>query len=60
MHKMTSRERIYRIIAGEPTDRCGFWLGNPDKETWPIYHKYFGTQTEEELRVKLHDDFRWI
>ena len=57
---VTSRERIRRIIAGEPTDRCGFWLGNPHADTWPIYHEYFGTKTDEELRVKLGDDFRWI
>ncbi|MCP4401173.1 MAG: hypothetical protein GY801_28235, partial [bacterium] len=57
---MNSRERIRRIIAGQPADRCGFWLGNPDKDTWPIYHEYFGTTTEEELRLKLGDDVRWI
>ncbi|MGE5610741.1 MAG: uroporphyrinogen decarboxylase family protein [Bacillota bacterium] len=57
---MTSRERIRNIIAGRPTDRCGFWLGNPHPDTWPIYHRYFGTRTEEELRLKLGDDFRWL
>ncbi len=57
---MTSRERLKALIAGEPADRTGFWLGNPDAATWPLYHAYFGTQTEEALRVKLGDDFRWI
>jgi uroporphyrinogen decarboxylase len=57
---MTSRERIKTIISGKPADRCGFWLGNPDSKTWPILHGYFGTKTEEELRRKLQDDFRWI
>ncbi len=57
---MNSRERIRAIIAGEPADRCGLWLGNPHDDTWPLLHKYFGTATEEELRRKLHDDFRWI
>ncbi len=57
---MTSRERIRTIIAGETADRCGFWMGNPHPDTWPIYHAYFGTATEEELRLKLGDDFRWI
>ncbi len=57
---MTSREIIRGIIAGTPAPRCGFWLGNPHADTWPIYHKYFGTKTEEELRRKLGDDFRWI
>ena len=57
---MTSRERIRTIIAGQAADRCGFWLGSPHADTWPIYHAYFGTKTEEELRQKLGDDFRWI
>jgi uroporphyrinogen decarboxylase len=57
---MNSRELLQGILAGRPGPRCGFWLGNPHPETWPIYHAYFGTKTEEELRVKLGDDFRWI
>ena len=57
---MTSRERVKTIIAGKAADRCGLWLGIPHKETWPIYHRYFGTSTEDELRVKLGDDIRWI
>lgn len=57
---MTSRERLKTIIAGQKPDRCGFWLGNPHHETWPIYHQYFGSNNEEELRRLLNDDFRWI
>ena len=57
---MNSRERIRALIAREPADRHGFWLGNPYPDTWPILHEYFGTTTEEELRVKLGDDYRWI
>jgi len=57
---MDSRERIQTIIAGGKSDRCGFWLGNPYPDTWPILHRYFGTQDEEELRRSLQDDFRWI
>ena len=57
---MNSRDRIRSIIAGEPADRCGLWLGNPHCDTWPLLHKYFGTATPEELRRKLGDDFRWI
>ncbi|MBN2047082.1 MAG: hypothetical protein JW750_04485 [Anaerolineaceae bacterium] len=56
---MNSRERIQALIAKEPADRTGFWLGNPDPKTWPILDAYFGTKTEEELRQKLGDDFRW-
>jgi len=59
-YSMNSRERIKSIISGGVPDRCGFWLGNPHPDTWPILHKYFGTKTEEELRLKLRDDFRWI
>ncbi len=57
---MTSRERIRAIIAGEEADRPGFWLGNPHHETWPILHAHFGTESEEELRMLLRDDFRWL
>jgi uroporphyrinogen decarboxylase len=57
---MSSRELVKGIIAGRPSGRCGFWMGNPHPDTWPIYHRYFGTKTEEELRLKLGDDLRWI
>jgi uroporphyrinogen decarboxylase len=57
---MNSRERLRTIISGQAADRCGFWLGNPHPDTWPLYHTYFGTTTEEEVRLKLGDDFRWI
>jgi uroporphyrinogen decarboxylase len=57
---MTSRERIQRIIAGQKPDRCGFWLGNPHDDTLPIYHKYFGTSSLDELQLRVGDDFRWI
>jgi uroporphyrinogen decarboxylase len=57
---MTGRERVRAIVAGRAADRCGFWLGNPHPDTWPLLHAYFGTKTAEELRLKLGDDFRWI
>ena len=57
---MTSRERIRNLIAGRPADRCGFWLGMPQADTWPRLHAYFGTSDREELRRKLGDDYRWI
>jgi uroporphyrinogen decarboxylase len=57
---MNSRERIRTIIAGGTPDRCGFWLGNPHADSWPAYFQYFGVNTQEELRVKLGDDYRWI
>jgi uroporphyrinogen decarboxylase len=57
---MNHRERIRTIISGQPADRCGFWMGNPHEDTWPILHDYFGTASQEELQKKLNDDFRWI
>ena len=57
---MLRRELIRRIIAREKAERCGFWLGKPHSDMWPMLHRYFGTRTEEELRVKLGDDCRWI
>ena len=57
---MTSREIVRRIVGLEPAPRCGFWLGNPHPESWAGLHRYFGTKTEEELRRKLGDDYRWI
>ncbi|MDD4869894.1 MAG: uroporphyrinogen decarboxylase family protein [Kiritimatiellae bacterium] len=57
---MKKRELIKNIIARKHVERCGFWLGNPHNDTWPILHRYFETKTEEELRRKLGDDCRWI
>jgi len=57
---LNSRERIRAIIAGEPGDRCGLWLGNPHADSWPGIHSYLGTKTEEEVRLLLRDDLRWI
>ncbi|NTV81868.1 MAG: hypothetical protein HGA24_10665 [Candidatus Aminicenantes bacterium] len=57
---MTSRELLKDIVALKPAGRCGLWLGNPHPDSWPGLHRYFGTSTEEELRRKLGDDYRWI
>jgi uroporphyrinogen decarboxylase len=54
------REVLRAIIDRREAPRCGFWLGNPHADTWPILHRYFGTRSGEELRRKLGDDFRWI
>ena len=58
--EMTSRERLRTIISGHAADRCGFWLGWPRNETWPILYGYFGTTSHEEIRRRLGDDFRWL
>lgn len=57
---MGRRELIKRVIGGEPAERTGFWLGQPDTDTWPLLHRYFGTSENEVLREKLNDDVRWI
>lgn len=57
---MTNRERIRTIIRGEAADRCGFWLGMPHPDTWPIYLEHFGVNSEEEVRQALGDEMRWI
>ncbi len=57
---MSNRDLIKRLMAGDDVERTGFWLGNPHDDTWPILHAHFGTSTEEELRVALNDDVRWI
>jgi uroporphyrinogen decarboxylase len=57
---MNGRERIRAIIGGEPANHVGFWLGNPDPETWPILHDFFGTSSKMELRRRLGDDFHWV
>jgi len=57
---VTSRERIKAIISHQPAERTGFWLGNPHPDTWPIFHKYFGIDNEEDIRLKINDDVRWI
>jgi uroporphyrinogen decarboxylase len=57
---MTSRDLLKAIVGLAPAGRCGLWLGNPHPDSWPGLHRYFGTKTEEELRRKLGDDFRWI
>jgi uroporphyrinogen decarboxylase len=57
---MQKRALIKKLIAGEAVERCGFWLGNPDPQTWPLLHRYFHTTSEAELRQRLGDDCRWI
>lgn len=54
------RDVVRAIIDRRPAPRIGFWLGNPHPDTWPLLHRYFGTKSDEELRRKLGDDFRWI
>jgi uroporphyrinogen decarboxylase len=60
MHHLHGRELIKTIINKEPSDRCGFWLGNPAPETINKYNKALGNQGLEEIQLFLGDDIRWI
>jgi len=53
---MNSRERIKTVFSGGAPDRCGFWIGTPLAETWPIYLDYLGVTSEDEARKLLQDD----
>lgn len=57
---MNSRERIRKLIAGEPVSQCGFWLGNPHRDTIALLNEKLGTRTLEDIQIHLQDDIRWI
>jgi uroporphyrinogen decarboxylase len=57
---MNHRQRLQAIIAGKPADRCGFWLGNPHRDTWPILERHFQTGDHEQILQEFGDDMRWI
>jgi uroporphyrinogen decarboxylase len=57
---MAKRELIRDVIAGKAASRCGFWLGKPNRDLWPLLHQHFGTTSDEQLRRKLGDDVRWV
>lgn len=57
---MTPRERVRRIFSRTDTDRVGFWLGNPHRDTWPILFDAFGTNDQASLRKILGDELVWI
>lgn len=56
----TRRELIKNIVARKNEDRCGFWIGSPEKDALAIYLKESGCATFEELQQYLGDDIRWI
>lgn len=49
---MDGKERIRRILNREPSDRVGFWLGNPADETKKKYYKHFGIQEDLESELE--------
>jgi len=44
---MTHRQRVKDIFAGKATDWTGFWLGNPDPESWPGMLRHLVATDEE-------------
>jgi uroporphyrinogen decarboxylase len=57
---MTGRELVRAIIGRSPVPHAAFWLGNPHPDTWPLFHQYFHSSSEEDLHRKLGSDLRWI
>mgnify|MGYP000863936180 CR=1 FL=1 len=57
---MTSREHVRALIAGEPVERCAFWLGKPPQETQDKLNAVLGTSALEDIQRALGDDVRWI
>lgn len=57
---MGKRELINDIMSRRNTGRCGFWLGNPAKETLEIYMKEAGVDNPVDLGKYFGDDIRWI
>ena len=57
---MTGRERIRAIFSGRAADRCGFWMGNPHWESWPLYYEAFGVSDEAGVRRYLGDEMLWV
>lgn len=57
---MTKRELIKDIMSRRNTSRCGFWMGNPDKETVRIYMEAAGVDSPAALGEYFGDDIRWI
>lgn len=47
-------------MNGEPTERCGFWLGNPLAETVSVYNEKLGNSGLAAIQDFLEDDIRWI
>ncbi|MFB2118513.1 uroporphyrinogen decarboxylase family protein [Parapedobacter sp. 2B3] len=57
---MVSRELIKKIMNREPSERCGFWLGNPLPETIKVYCEKLGKNSLEDIQKFMGDDIRWI
>ena len=57
---MTSRKLIKDIINGNAVERCGFWMGHPHKDTWPLLFDYFQMDSENQIRAELNDDIVWM
>lgn len=57
---MNGKERTAALFNRKPADRVGFWLGNPVDQTKKMYYQYFEVSNDEELGLRLGNDFMWI
>ena len=57
---MTSREKVRKIFAFAADAVPAFWTGNPHPETYAMYRKELGLDTNEQLFTHLRDDCRWL
>ena len=53
---MNHKERVFRTLNNEATDRPPFWLGMPVKKAFPGLFSYFRVKTHKDLKTKIGDD----
>ncbi len=56
---MNSRERVLAVLSGEMPDRVPCWCGASD-EFWAKAKRYTGILEDEDLRIRMRDDFRRV
>ena len=57
--RLTSRERVSKTFAHEEPDRVPIWIGS-SPEFWAKLKQHTGIDDEDDLRVRLGDDFRHV
>jgi uroporphyrinogen decarboxylase len=56
---MTSKERVLAALAHRAPDRTPLWHGVPKPEIMQALHARYGTESDEDLLLRIGDDFRW-
>lgn len=51
---------LFRDIMAYNSKQCGFWHGNPTKDSQEKLYRYFGVENDFELGLKLGDTFFWV